>query len=145
MSIDTTHARVITPTTEEVASGVLDRLAAAWNAGDGTAFGAVYDEEAMFVTIRGELIRGRAAIAAGHGEIFATIYRGSTNEMVLLSAERIADDVVIATSRNTLTAPTGPLQGVHSAMSTSVIVRGGRGRARAWRAVATHNTLVVTR
>ena len=126
--------------TEQIARDVLARLESAWNAGDGTAFGAPYQPDASFVTIRGEMAHG-PAIGAGHAAIFATIYADSTNRMELLEAQRIGDDVIIATSRNTLEAPHGPLGGVHEAMSTSVLVRTGG----EWRIASTQNTLVGTR
>ena len=45
--------------------------------------------------------------------------------MELLGSRELGDGVVVAVSRNTLTAPTGPLQGTHAALSTSVLVRAG--------------------
>ena len=126
--------------TEQIARDVLARLESAWNAGDGTAFGAPYQPDASFVTVRGEMARG-PAIGAGHAAIFATIYADSTNRMELLEAQRIGDDVIIATSRNTLEAPHGPLAGSHEAMSTSVLVRNGD----EWRIASTQNTLVSAR
>jgi uncharacterized protein (TIGR02246 family) len=123
--------------TEQIARDVLARLESAWNAGDGAAFGAPYQPDASFVTVRGEVAHG-PGIGAGHAAIFATIYAGSTNRMELLEAQRVGDDVIVATSRNTLDAPHGPLAGVHAAMSTSVLVRDGDD----WRIAATQNTLV---
>ena len=125
---------------EQIARDVLARLEAAWNAGDGSAFGAPYREDASFVTIRAELSHGEE-IAAGHAQILASIYQGSTNHMELLEAQLLNDDVILATSRNTLEAPHGPLAGVNAAMSTSVLVRSGD----EWRIAATHNTLVGAR
>ena len=126
--------------TQQIARDVLARLEAAWNAGDGNAFGAPYRQDASFVTIRGELNHGEE-IAAGHAQILASIYQGSTNRMELLEAQRVSDDVIVATSRNTLEAPQGPLAGVNAAMSTSVLVRSGD----EWRIAATQNTLVGAR
>ena len=122
-----------------VAGEVLGRLEAAWNIGDGVAFGEVYAPDASFVTIRGEHIVGSAAIGAGHDGIFRTIYAGSVNRMDLVRAHEIAEGVILAVSVNTLDCPTGPLAGRHQAMSTSIIARDGAG---SWRAVSTHNTLV---
>ena len=82
---------------EQIARDVLARLEAAWNAGDGSAFGAPYREDASFVAIRGELSHGEE-IAAGHAQILASIYQGSTNRMELLEAQRLSDDVILATS-----------------------------------------------
>lgn len=129
----TTEAPVV-----EVARRALHELEHAWNAGDGTMFGNAYADTATFVNIRGDLIVGRAAIAAGHAAIFATTHADSVNRMELLDSREIGDGVVIAVSRNTLAAPRGPLQGTHAALSTSVIVRAGG----QWRIAATHNTLV---
>ena len=123
--------------TDEIARQLLQELEDAWNRGDGEAFGAPYDDDASFVTIRGDLHHG-TAIGAGHAQIFATTHAGSTNRMELIRARRISDDVIVATSRNTLDAPQGPLAGVHAALSTSVLLRSGQ----EWRIAATHNTLV---
>src|SRR6478736_969624 len=125
----------------ETAAAVLRRLEAAWNAGDGQGFGAPYAADAAFVNIRGEHHRGRDAIAGGHAGIFATIYAGSTNRMELVDARHVADDVIVATSRNTLDVPSGPLAGIHAATSTSVLVRVGE----TWQIAVTHNTLEATR
>jgi uncharacterized protein (TIGR02246 family) len=126
--------------TEQIAREVLARLEQAWNSGDGNAFGAPYRDNASFVTIRGELAHG-AEIGTGHTQILTSIYAGSTNHMELLEAQRVSDDVIIATSRNTLEAPHGPLAGVHAAMSTSVLVRSGDD----WRIATSQNTLVGAR
>ena len=126
-------------TATDVARDVLARLEAAWNAADGAAFGAVYAPDASFVTIRGEHIVGSTAIGAGHAGIFTTIYAGSVNSMDLVRAEEVAPGTVLAISVNTLDCPTGPLAGIHRALSTSLLVREGDG---SWRAALTHNTLV---
>ena len=57
------------------AETLIKRLQDAWNAADGAAFGAPFAPDADFVTIRGELHSGEA-IAAGHQQIFDTIYAG---------------------------------------------------------------------
>ena len=125
----------------ETAAAILDRLETAWNVGDGEAFAAPYAADATFVNIRGEHHRGRDAVAGGHAAIFATIYADSTNRMEILDARFVADDVIVMTSRNTLDAPSGPLAGVHAAVSTSVLVRVGA----TWQIAVTHNTLEATR
>ena len=123
----------------DVAREVLARLESAWNTADGAAFGAVYAPDASFVTIRGDHIVGSTAIGAGHAGIFTTIYAGSVNRMELVRAEQVAPGTVLAISVNTLDCPTGPLAGIHRAVSTSLLVRGGDG---SWLASLTHNTLV---
>ncbi|HET7720786.1 MAG TPA: SgcJ/EcaC family oxidoreductase [Acidimicrobiales bacterium] len=124
--------------TDAIASRVLRQLEEAWNAGDGQAYAAPYEDDASFVNIRGERSRGVEAIAEGHAQILATIYAGSTNRLALVDAQRLGDDVIVVTSRNTLDSPAGPLAGVHDAMSTSVLRR----HDDEWRIAVTHNTLV---
>ena len=62
---------------EQVVSTIVKELEASWNAADGARFGLPFTEDADFVTIRGEHVRTREAIAAGHQAIFDTIYKGS--------------------------------------------------------------------
>ncbi|MCW2812219.1 MAG: hypothetical protein JWP61_2677, partial [Friedmanniella sp.] len=81
------------PQAAQVATDVLGRLESAWNDGDGAAFGALYAPEASFVTIRGEHIVGSEAIGRGHAAIFGSIYAGSVNQMVLVSATELASGV----------------------------------------------------
>ena len=123
---------------DQVARDTLRQLEHAWNAGDGAAFGSCYADTATFVTIRGDYAVGRPAIADGHAAIFATTHAGSVNRMELLGSRELGDGIVVTVSRNTLTAPRGPLRGTHAALSTSVLVR----TAGRWRIAATHNTLV---
>ena len=125
---------------EQVAAEVLARLEQAWNDGDGEAFGALYAQDATFVTIRGEWATGRPAITAGHAEIFRTIYAGSTNRMQLVAVREVGD-ALVASATSTLTAPSGPLAGTHRARSTSVLVPDAA-HPVGWRVASTHNTLV---
>ncbi len=137
MTTTRTRTQAVTPATE-VASRLLTQLETAWNNGDGGAFGGLYTEDASFVTVRGEHIVGRPAIAGGHQGIFETIYAGSVNRMELVSADELVDGVVLAVSSHTLHVPRGPLAGTHSARSTSVLCRGDD---ETWSFAASHNTL----
>ena len=101
---------------------VVRRLEAAWNAMDGAAFAADFGEDADFVNVRGEHVRGRAAIAAGHAAILATVYAGSTNAYTLEAAR--------------LDVPGGPLAGRHAARFSVVLTREPGG----WQIAAFHNT-----
>jgi uncharacterized protein (TIGR02246 family) len=111
-------------------------LEAAWNAADGTAYAAMFTDDADFVNIRGEHHRGRAAIAAGHDAILATIYAGSRNQLNVESIRLVRDDVAVAHVSSTLDSPAGPLPGVHVARFSLVLLHGDAG----WRATAFQNT-----
>jgi uncharacterized protein (TIGR02246 family) len=121
----------------EIAETIVRRLEDAWNTGDGAAFGAPFAPDADFVAIRGDWHSGDQ-IAAGHQQIFDTIYAGSTVDYEVLRARALTDDVVLAHVRGKLKAPTGPLAGESEALASVVIVRDGDDH----RIAALHNTLV---
>ncbi len=123
---------------ESVSTELIGRLERAWNEADGRAFGEPFSADADFVTIRGEQLRGREAIAAGHQAIFDSIYRGSSTEFELTGARELSGDVILAHAMAVLKAPSGPLAGEHNAVQTLVLVRGGDG----WEIAGFHNTLV---
>ena len=116
---------------------IVRQLEAAWNAMDGAAFGAPFADEADFVTIRGEHIRGRDAIAAGHAAIFRTIYAGSTNRYTVERARLLRPEVALVLVHAIMDAPHGPLAGRHGARFSLVLTK-ERG---AWEIVTLHNTL----
>ena len=122
-----------------VAIEMVGRLEQAWNDADGQAFGQPFAPDASFVTVRGEHILGSDAIGTGHDGIFHSIYAGSVNQMEVVRTAQVSDSVIVATSRNTLDCPGGPLAGRHQALSTIVIARTADDQ---WQIVASHNTLV---
>lgn len=116
---------------------IVGRLEAAWNAMDGTAFAAPFAEDADFVNIRAEHIRGRQAIDEGHAAIFRTIYAGSTNRYTVETARLLRPDVAVVHVAAVLDVPHGPLAGQHRARFSMVMTKGDGG----WQIAALHNTL----
>jgi uncharacterized protein (TIGR02246 family) len=90
---------------------------------DGSAFAAPFAGDADFVNIRGDHFRGRAAIAAGHAEIFRTIYAGSTNYYTVEAARLLRPEVALVHVRALLDAPQGPLAGRHGARFSLVLTK----------------------
>jgi uncharacterized protein (TIGR02246 family) len=129
---------MLTETTTTIAEDTLKQLEDAWNAADGAAFGARFADESDFVTIRGEHHRGSAQIGGGHQGIFDTIYAGSTVRFRLEVARDLVPGAILAVASSTLDVPGGPLQGIHNARFTMVMVEQGDD----WRVAAFHNTLV---
>jgi uncharacterized protein (TIGR02246 family) len=119
------------------AERLVARLQAAWNAMDGAAFGAPFAADADFVNIRAEHFRGREAIAAGHAEIFRTIYAGSTTRMTVEQARYLRPDVMLVLVHSLLDVPSGPFAGHHGARFSLVLTRDGS----KWEIAAFHNTL----
>ena len=116
---------------------ILRAMEIAWNAGDGAGFGAPMAEDADFVTIRADHLKGRQGIVASHEGIFSTIYAGSRNHISLESARMLGEDVAVVHACSTLEAPTGPLAGRHKATFSTVMVRDGG----SWQIASFHITL----
>lgn len=116
---------------------IVDRLERAWNAMDGAAFAAPFSGNADFVTVRGEHVRGRADIAAGHAAIFERLYPGSTNRYTVDAVRLLRSEVALAHVRAELDAPRGPLAGRHASRLSLVLMR-VRG---SWEIAALHNTM----
>ena len=125
---------------KSIAETVIKRLEDAWNAADGAAFSAPFAPDADFVDIRGDLHSGREEIAAGHQQIFNSIYAGSTVRYTVLQARELDQRVVLAHVDGTLNAPTGPLAGETKALGSVVLV----GDVDEHRIAAFHNTLVAS-
>jgi uncharacterized protein (TIGR02246 family) len=122
-----------------VAAAFYATIQRAWNAGDGQAFGAAFGTTTDFVDVRGVKHHGGPdEIGSSHQGIFDTIYKGSTIRYEVDGARAVGDGVVLANGLATLDAPSGPLVGIHHAVSTVVLVTEDDG----WRAIAFHNTLV---
>lgn len=82
---------------DEVAiRAMIKAVEAGWNAGDGDAFAAPFAANADYVIVDGRHIKGRDAIAHGHRQIFATIYKGSHNSATIRTIQLLRDDVAVA-------------------------------------------------
>lgn len=123
---------------EEIARGIIQQLEDGWNAADGNAFGEPFTEDADFVAIRGDRHKSREAIAKGHHGIFNSIYKDSRVTYELIQARKLADGVILAHAKSNMNAPSGPLAGEHSAVSTLVLTHEDGG----WQIAGFHNTLV---
>src|SRR5690242_19328432 len=65
-------------------TAVLDRLTAAWNAGDGAAYGAEFTADATYITYVGTLYVGGDEIGTAHQALFDSFLKGTrlTSEIV---------------------------------------------------------------
>ena len=122
------------------AQAITQRLERAWNDADGSAFGEPFGTEADFVTIRGDLNTGRDAIAAGHQQIFDTIYAGSTVAYRVMQTRALGDWIVLAHIQATLNVPGGPMAGEHATTVTAVMIKHDDG----YEITAFHNTQIAS-
>jgi uncharacterized protein (TIGR02246 family) len=122
---------------------VFGSLAAAWNSGDGTAYGELFSANADYIDITGAHTQGRAAIARSHQFLFDGPLKGSTlepdavAEVDFLTAE-IA--VVIGGGTSRLAGQTAAPADRASINTTILIKHDG-----AWKIRAFHNTRVQPR
>lgn len=121
----------------QIAIEIVTQLQQAWNEADGMAFAAPFTPDADFVDIRGDYHHSQAAIGQGHQHIFNTIYKDSVVRYELIQVRMLGEQVIIAHTKNSLNAPTGPLAGEHTSVSSLVMVKTERG----WQIAAFHNTL----
>lgn len=70
-------------------TALVDRLAAAYNAGDADGFAALFSRNAEFVNIFGMRMSGRSGIAAGHRAAFATRLAGTSMTVVDVSTSPV--------------------------------------------------------
>ena len=133
-------AEAISAADRAAIEGIAAKLQAAWNAGDGDGFGAVFAEDADFVNIRAEHVRGRAAIASGHNGIFRTIYAGSVVQLTIEAVRLLRPDVAIMHVHSVLDAPIGPMKGKHDARFSAVLTRDAGG----WQVASFHNMVIPT-
>lgn len=118
---------------------IIAGLEASWNAADGAAYGRAFAEDADFVPIYGQFFTGRAAIAAGHQQIFDTVYRGSRNRGEIEGLRALAPGVALARVKWCLRVPDGAAEREGWSRNSIVLTRGDAG----WEIAAFHNTLIV--
>ena len=125
-------------TVELVLQAMVADLEDAWNAGDGVAFAASFEEDADFVNIFGIHGKGKQAIADAHNMIFRTVYAGSHLETRVRQARNITRDVALVHLESCLKVPQGPMAGEMHSVPSVLFRRSGE----EWTIVSFHNTLV---
>ena len=116
--------------------------AAAWDAGDGTAYAGDLAPEASFTNLFGMVMYGAPAFAERHRQILSTFYKGTTKHHAIRRIRFVTPDVVIVDIDNEVRGvkamPPGiavPPDGVIRTQLMEVLVRrGGR-----WWVEAYHN------
>ena len=121
---------------EAAIRAIIIRVQDGWNAGDGKAFAAPFAEDADYVVVNGMRIKGREVIAAGHTQIFETIYKGSHNTASIQGVRFIRDDVAIAHIEWRLKFRQGDTPREARAMCSMVMTK----QNGQWSITAFHNT-----
>ncbi len=74
---------------------LVQRQAAAWNAGDGAAWASCFSADATFVNIMGMTLCGREEIAERHAMMFRTVFADSQCRADVVHSTRVSPDVAI--------------------------------------------------
>jgi uncharacterized protein (TIGR02246 family) len=80
---------------EDTIEDCLNRIRAAWNAGDARAFAGSFTEDATYVIYLGEALIGRAEIEANHVDVFTKWQQGTRMAVTALRNMPLGDDVAV--------------------------------------------------
>lgn len=120
--------------------GLAERLSTAWNAGDGTAYGAHFTVDCDYVAFDGTHLKGREQNVSHHQRLFDTVLRGSRLEFEDdIDVRVIADGVALVHARGSVRMPwQATLPAERRSIQTNVMVR----QPDAWRIAAFHNARI---
>ncbi len=108
----TAQVAVVPPAAAAGIHALLDSWTAAWNAGDGTAYGNHYSVDADVVNPLGAVLTGRDVIGATHVVLFDPAigpFRGTTSSSVVRRMVAVTGGLVIVDLTTTVTGlPTDP-------------------------------------
>ncbi|GIG63364.1 hypothetical protein Lfu02_77360 [Longispora fulva] len=113
---------------------LLDQLLDAWKRADGTAYGALFTDDASYVTILGTHYRGAREIGAAHQVLFDTWLKGTQLSCEVLDLRFLGADAATVVTRGDTYKGT---PGKPGKIQTYALVRGADG---AWKFAAFHNT-----
>jgi uncharacterized protein (TIGR02246 family) len=115
------------------------QLESGWNTKSGALFAKPFAEDADYVVINGNHIKGRAEIEQGHQRIFDTIYKDTTLSLNVKQIRFLRSDVAVVHVSGHREGPTKEVTG--DAIMTMVMTK----EARSWKIAAFQNTAVASR
>ncbi|MEP6591827.1 MAG: SgcJ/EcaC family oxidoreductase [Gemmatimonadota bacterium] len=121
---------------------IVEAQAAAWTAGDGTAYAKDLAPDASFTNLFGMVMYGAPAFAERHRQILATFYKGTTKHHAIRRIRFVTPDVAIVDIDNEVRGVTAmpagivvPPDGIVRTQLMEVFVR----RGHRWWVEAYHN------
>ena len=115
------------------------QLETGWNTKSGALFAKPFAEDADYVIINGNYLKGRSAIESGHQRIFDTIYKDTALRLTVKQIRFLRSDVAVVHVSGHRDGPTKELMG--DAMMSLTMTKEQQG----WRIAAFQNTSVTTK
>jgi uncharacterized protein (TIGR02246 family) len=115
--------------------GVIEQVVQAWAGHDADAYGALFTEDATYVTYVGTCYRGRHDIVESHRTLWAKFLKGTRLADEVLDVRFTGPDTAVVTGRGDTYKGRPPAK--LSKVQTYVVVREADGR---WRIAAFQNT-----
>jgi uncharacterized protein (TIGR02246 family) len=130
---------------EEAIRSIVTAQVQAWNRNDAASWAKDFLEDATFINVRGDLVKGRAAIEKIHAFIFGGPYKASHCDVVIDAIDYPAPNVAIAELSTEITnfknLPPGLVPTFAGSFRTRlklVLVNGDSG----WKIFAAQNTAI---
>ncbi|WP_077800058.1 SgcJ/EcaC family oxidoreductase [Streptomyces sp. JHA26] len=114
---------------------VLDGLVAAWDRNDAEAYGALFTEDASYLTFTGTVYRGRRDIVESHRALFAAFLKGTKLADEVLDIRFYGPDAAVVNGRGDTYKGKRPHR--LGKVQTYTLIRDTDGR---WRVAAFQNT-----
>jgi uncharacterized protein (TIGR02246 family) len=126
---------------EDAIRKVVVAMTEGFNRHDGKAAAQMYEPDARFVTVRGEVMNGQPAIEKGLASILSTRAKNTSQRTLDVAVKFLRPDVArvhVTNELSGLVAPDGQALPSHQELSLRVFVK----EAGAWRVAAFQNTMI---
>ncbi|MFQ4146023.1 SgcJ/EcaC family oxidoreductase [Chlorogloeopsis sp. ULAP02] len=95
MSLQTSPILTSNPTDETAIRAVVQQMVDAWRRSDGTAYAAVFTEDADYIAFNGTHFKGRQEIASSHQQLFDTFLRGTDLKGEIKSMRFLSSEIAL--------------------------------------------------
>ena len=114
------------------------QMVSGWNTRSGALFATPFAEDADYVVINGNYIKGRVAIEQGHQRIFDTVYKDTTLTLEVKQIRFLRPDIAVVHVSGRREGPAK--EAAQDAMITMVMTKEKQG----WKIAAFQNTGIVS-
>lgn len=139
LSAQTMHSQDSHAADEAAMRDAVKQLETGWNTKSGALFAKPFAEDADYVIINGNYIKGRAVIESAHQRIFDTIFKDTNITLTVKQIRYLRADVAVVHVEGRRTGPTKELE--QDAMLTLMMTKEEQG----WVIAAFQNTAVAAK